>query len=635
MKIWLAEKNKNMNPKNEKLMVLLFLFLSVGLFFVFGFYHLAKFETTDEHLWKYGRIKQYWQALEKKDWEKTYINDKPGITVALFSGTGLLFEPEPESHRTKDKIFTVFDIDRTERVNFVFRFPILLLATLSLPLFFWLIRKAFDSDWLALFSTMFIALNPILIGITQVINPDSFLWIFGGLSTFSYLAYLNTREKKFLIMAGIFTGFALLSKYTAIILFVLYLLFLLSKIIFRSESEKNNPNYKFLIKEIFNILLIFSMSIAVFILFIPAIFVQPSYLTKGVAQFFKRGNLTGFIIFGIFIFGIIAYYWRKSLDGLINFLSIHRKKLLIITCSLFVLLLFILLANVWNNQKLIPFDALRDTAYAQEPKKFNFGKILKDAGFWEKNIKLFSLEAYPFIFSLTPLSFLLAVFLLAKAILKKIKNNSSIILFSIIFFSLIYFLMTVAVRVVANVRYSLILQFLFAFLSAVSLVELLDSLKLKEKKHLILSAFFILTFSFYSLWSVKPFYFSYESPLLPKKFTINGTWGNGFYEAAQYLNSKPNPENLIIYSNSATICPFIKGKCLSSRKIDLRAAKPDYFIISKRGELKEKNRFIFTDPDFQGKPGSWYFDNIENNYEWAVFIGGREENYVKVVKFEE
>lgn len=623
-----------MKVKNEKIIILGFLLVSIASFFAFGFYHLTKFETTDEHLWKYGRIGNYWEALKEHDWKKTYINDKPGVTIALFSGIGLLFEPEPESQRVKDTLFTVFDTDRTERINLVFRFPILLLATLSLPLFFWLIRKAFDSDWLALFSTMFIALNPILIGITQVINPDSFLWIFGGLSTFSYLAYLNTKEKKLLLMAGIFTGFALLSKYTAIILFVLYLLFLLSRIIFKNDDEKNDPDYKFLIKEIFNILLIFFISIAIFILFIPAIFVQPSYLTKGVAQFFKRGNLTSFIIFGILIFGIIAYYRRKFFDGLISFLSIHKKKLLVITCSLFVLLLFILLANVWSNQKLIPFDTLRDTAYAQEPKKFNFGNMLKLDGFLEKNIKLYALEAYPFIFSLTPLSFLFVVFLLAKAIVKKTKNNSSIVLFSIMLFSLTYFLMTVAVRVVANVRYSLILQFLFAFLSAVALLELLDSLKLKEKKYLILSAFFVLTFSFYSLWSIKPFYFSYESSLLPKKFTVNSTWGSGFYEAAQYLNSKPSPENLIIYSNSATICPFIKGKCLSSRKIDLRSAKPDYFIISKRGELKEKNRFIFTDPDFQGKPESWYFDNIENNYEWALFIGDREENYVKIVKFE-
>ncbi|MDO8529631.1 MAG: phospholipid carrier-dependent glycosyltransferase [bacterium] len=620
--------------KKEKAVIFLFLLISIASFFGFGLYHLTKFETTDEHLWKYGRIKQYWKAIEERNWKKTYINDKPGVTIALFSGIGLLFEPEPESHRAKNNLFTIFDVNRTERINFVFRFPILLLATLSLFLFFWLIRKAFDSDWLALFSTMFIALNPILIGITQVINPDSFLWIFGGLSVFSYLAFLNKKENKFLLMTGIFTGFALLSKYTALILLVLYLLFLLSKIIFKGDDEKNKMDYKFILREILNLFFIFAISIAIFILFLPAIFVEPSYLTKGVAQFFKRGNLTGFIFFAIFILGLIGYFRKKFFDVAVKFLSDHRKKILIVICSLFSLLLVLMVINVWSGQKLIPFDQLRDMAYAQEPKKFNFGKMLKDISFLEKNIKLFLLEAYPFIFSLTPINFILIIFLLMKAILKKIKNSSSAILFPVILFSLLYFLMTLTVRVVANVRYTVTLQFLFAIISSVALLELLDSLKLKGKKYLIFSAFFVLIFGIYSLWSIKPFYFSYENVFLPKKFTINSTWGNGFYEAAEYLNSKPNSENLIIYSNSATICPFFKGKCLSSRKIDLNVVRPDYFIISKRGELKEKNKFIFTNSDYQGKPSDYYFDNLENNYEWAIFIGDRQENYVKVVKFE-
>ncbi len=621
-----------MKIKNEKIIIAFFLLISVASFFAFGLYHLTKFETTDEHLWKYKRITQYWKAIEESNWKKTYINDKPGVTIALFSGIGLLFEPEPENHRIKDKLFTTFNINKTERINFVFRFPILLLATLSLFLFFWLIKKAIDSDWLALFSTMLLALNPILIGITQVINPDSFLWIFGGLSVFSYLAFLNKKEKKFLLLAGIFTGFAMLSKYTAIIFFVFYLLSLLAKIIFKEDEIR--MDYKAIFKEVLNILIIFAISIAIFILFIPAIFVEPSYLTKGVAQFFKRGNLAGFGFLGIFILVLIAYYQKRFFDVLISFLSNHRKKILIAVCSLFALLLLIMLVNVWSGQKLIPFDELRDMAYAQEPKKFNFGKMLKTDGFLEKNIKLYSLEAYPFIFSLTPLSFLLIVFLLGKAIFKKVKNNSSAVLFSIISFSLIYFLMTVAVRVVANVRYSVTLQFLFAFLSAFAILELMDSLKLKDRKYFILSALLILVLGFYSLWSIRPFYFSYENPLLPEKFTINSSWGQGFYEAAEYLNSKPNAENLIIYSNSATICPFFKGKCLSSRKINLNAVKPDYFIISKRGEIKEKNRFIFINPDFKGKPSNYYFDNLKNNYEWAIFIGDRRENYVKIVKFE-
>ncbi len=619
----------------DKTKIFPLLLISIMLFFAFGSFHITKFETTDEHLWKYGRIKQYWQAIGDRDWKETYINDKPGVTVALFSGAGLLFEANPENHRVKDKVFKTFDTGRTEFINLVFRLPILIVAGLSLFLFFWLSWKAFNSEWLALFITMFIAINPILIGITQVINPDSFLWVFGGLSVFSYLAFLNKREKKFLVLAGIFTGFAMLSKYTSITLFVFYFLSLFAKIIFEDERREEAGNYKFWLREALNILLIFVISIAVFAIFLPAVFVEPSYLTKGISQFFKRGNFAILVPTVVVVLGLAAYLRKNFFKAVVDFLAKNKKKILIITSSIFALVILVMLINVWTGQKLIPLDGLRDAAYANEPKKFNFGKMLKNISFAEKNGKLLLLEAYPFIFSLTALSFFLLAFLLAKAIFKKVKDNTAGILFSVITFTLLYFVMTIMVRVVANVRYSMTLQFLFALLSAVAVFELLASLKLKEKKHLVYAAIFVLAVGAYSLWSVRPFYFSYENPLLPKKFTINSSWGSGFYEAAQYLNSKPEAEKLIIWSNSTTICPFFKGKCIDSRKINLDVAKPDYFVISKRGEIKVKNRFVFTNPDFKGKSSDYYFENLKNNYEWAIFINDREENFVKIVKFEE
>lgn len=617
------------------------LLLSVTSFFGFGLFHLTKFETTDEHLWKYGRIKQYWQAIGEKNWKKTYINDKPGVTIALFSGAGLLFESDPENHRTatlsedKKERLKYFDISQTEFINLIFRLPILILATLSLFLFFWLGFKAFNSSWLALFSTMFLALNPILIGITQIINPDSYLWIFGGLSVFSYLAFLNKKEKKFLILTGVFMGFAMLSKYTSISLFVLYFLLSISKIIFsEGGDEEARMVWKIILKEILNLILIFVIAVAIFSIFLPAVFVEPSYLTKGVFQFLKRGNFTLLLILSVVFLGLAAVFRKKLFDNLVGFLRNNRKKILIAVSALFILLSIGMIINVWTGQKLIPFDELRDAAYNNEPKKFYFGKEFKALNPWEKNTKLFLLEAYPFIFSLTPLAFLLTIFLLGKAIFGKIKNNSATILFSVISFSFVYFLMTLTLRVVANVRYSITLQFLFPILLAFALVELLERFKLKDKKYYLLTSIAVLICGFSSLWLIRPFYFSYESPLLPKKFTINSSWGHGFFEAAQYLNSKPDAEKLLIWSNSSTICPFFKGKCLDSRKIDLNIVKPDYFVLSKRGAVKVKKRFEFTNPDFKGKPSSWYFDNLENNYEWSIFIGNRQENFVKIIKFE-
>ena len=133
-----------MNIKDkEKTIIFSILLAAVTIFFSFGFFHLSKFETTDEHLWKYDRIGKYWNSLKEKNWEGTYINDKPGITVALISGIGLLSEPDPkENEKLKNispseaKLFEQYDYTQTEKTNFRFRLPVLIFSTLSLFAFF-------------------------------------------------------------------------------------------------------------------------------------------------------------------------------------------------------------------------------------------------------------------------------------------------------------------------------------------------------------------------------------------------------------------------------------------------------------------------------------------------------------------
>jgi len=625
-----------MESKKEKKIILFLLILSVAIFFFFGFFHLSKFETTDEQLWKYGRIKNYWQAISEKKWEKTYINDKPGITVALISGMGLIFEPKPETHIiknpqiTQNGIFEVFDSMRTERINYAFRLPILIFSTLSLLLFFWLARKIFDSGWLALFSTLFIAFNPIIIGMAQIINPDSFLWIFGGLSVFSWLAYLNKAEKKFFWLTAIFTGLALLSKYTASILFFFYFLAVFSKIIF---GEEKSVEPRWVIRKMLELILVFIFSILIFSLFLPAVFIDSKYLVKGISQFLNGKNIFWAGLAGLFFLAILIF-WKKFWYKIVNLIQKNKRWLLVVVGVMVSLVFILLLLNVWTGQKIVPLDEMKDTAYAQEPKNFNFGKILKQDGFWEKKGKLFLMEAYPFVFSLTPLFWVLIGFVIWKILFKKIKPLSEEITFSLFLFFIFYFFATVFAKIIANVRYSILLYPMFALLGAVVIGEMMQFFKKIETKKVLSIAIGVVFFSgLWTLWFSRPFYFSYANPLLPKKFTIHDSWGHGFYEAAKYINSFLNSENLIVRSNSNTICPFLKGKCLKSRRVNLNLVQPDFFVVSKRGVLKVRNQFILENVKNE-KDSQYYHQKLKNDYDWAIFINERPENYIKVLKYE-
>lgn len=631
-----------MNLKNEKLTIYFFLAVSVLIFFIFGLYHLAKFETTDEHLWKYARIKQYWQALAEKDWEKTYINDKPGVTVALFSGAALLFEAEPEKHFVRDSkatggdLFLAYENAKTERINFLFRFPVIFIATLSLFLFFWLARIAFKSEWLALFAVMFIAFNPILLGMSQIANPDSYFWIFSGLAVFAFLARLKTGEKKFLALCAVFSGFAFLSKYTALALFVFYFLALAAKIIFdnfNSTEEKQD----ILARSLADIFVILVFSVLIFSVFLPAVFVNPELLLKGVSQF---KGVSNFLIalaaaFATYVVFKLKFAFTKNF---LEFISKKRKFFLLGACLLFLLIVVPLMANVWIGQKYAPLDEMRDKAYASEPKRFHFGTLLKDNSFFEKNAKLMLMETYPFIFSLSPLTLFFIAYLIFRSFKDKLDNYASAALMAVFLFFIFYFTTTVLARVVSSVRYSIVLYPLFSLLAAIGIWEAAKKaaamMKIATRKTMLVASTLVLILGVSTLWIIRPFYFSYANFFLPKKFTIHHSWGHGFYQAAEYLNSLPEAQNIVIWSNTNTICPFFNGHCLKSRKINLNVVKPDYFVVSRRGQLKTSRFFELLNSPTPEKDSNYYLKKIKNDYEWSLFINGRPENFVKIVKFE-
>lgn len=626
-----------MKINKEKTIIFSFLAVSILSFFAFGLFHLAQFETTDEHLWKYGRIKQYWEAIKNKEWEKTYINDKPGVTVALVSGFGLLSEPNPENKEllaTSSSIFEKYDTIEAERINFAFRLPILIFSTFSLFLFFWLTLKAFDSYQIALFTTMLIAFNPILLGISQIINPDSFFWIFGGLSMLSYLAFIKNRKRSFLIFCGILTGFALLSKYTSFMLFLFYGLASISKIIFQKHEDASRTNWKYLWIIIRDIIAIFAISVAIFSIFLPATLLNPELLFKGISQFLNVKSIAALFILVSFLV-LFATYKRNLVGKITEKVTKKKHFLAIIIFVLFSSLLGLSFVNTWTGQKIARVQELRDTAYANEPKEFNFKPLIdKKTNIIAKNSELYLMESYPFVFSLSPLLILFVFILTFKSFKYKISDENLAAIIPILSFTLLYFASTIFAGIITNVRYSILLYPIFALLGALALNQFNDWIKIKKESFLLIFTTIIALTGFYNLYSLRPFYFSYANFLLPEKFSIHDSWGHGSYEAAQYLNSLPNSNDLIIWSNTDTVCRFFNGKCLRSRKIDLEKVNPDYFVISKRGELKLSNRFILTNNPNSEKDSDYYFEKLRSNFQWQLLIDNRPDNYIKIIKFE-
>ena len=203
----------------------LVLFLTLA-FFSFGFVRLGEYAAVDEPLWLYGRISHYWNNLSDGEFHKTDVSDKPGITVSLLSGSALLkYDPDDyDDVRHGGEVFINRNLDMAQFFA-AFRFPILLFVTLLLPLLYFLLERTLGRGS-ALLSFALLTTSPILIGVTKIINPDALLWLFTTLSLVSYLVFQKRSYYRYLFLAGLFLGLALLTKYIANIVFV-YLLLLL------------------------------------------------------------------------------------------------------------------------------------------------------------------------------------------------------------------------------------------------------------------------------------------------------------------------------------------------------------------------------------------------------------------------
>lgn len=626
--------------KNNRIIPKIILVVSVFIFYAFGLYHLAKFETVDEHFWKFERIPQYWQAVKTPDLKKTYINDKPGLSVALVSGLGLFWQRHPEELRIRDKeqtkndILTLYDWEKAERINFFLRFPLLFFNGLFLIFFFWIIRRITDSDWVAAWSVLFMGISPILIGISQILNPDSLLWTFSTAAIFSYFALLKTQEKKFIFLTALLTGLALLSKYSANILFPLFLFILLSNFCINFEIFKERiATKKYFIRQIIYFLLIWILSIAVFSFFMPAVFFKIKYLYRGTI---------GAPGFSLIFWPLLAFLAIILLDTLAfkNFIFsrigrfFHRYQNLIfkISSALMLLIFLAILINCWTGQKFIPFDDLRDVVY--QKKNSHFASILDDVHPALKFSQEALIQFYPFVFSQLPLILILVFALWLKIIWGKLENFKLYIFFCT-FLPLLYFPSLLFSNVLANPRYSIMLYPLFAFLGALAIVELKPSLekilKASSEKIIIIFSVLILLSGITALWFSKPFYFNYTNFLLPKQFIITDSWGYGEYEAAQYINSLPESEKLTIWSDRSAICQFLKSGCIRDYKIDINKTRPDYFIVSKRGSIR--HQFQWKYPELAKKSVAYYYE--KGQVVWSLFIGNRPENFVKIIKAEE
>ncbi len=601
----------------KKLTVFLVIFTVLATNLFFGFSRLSHYSAVDEPYWIYKRIPKFWQAVKIKRWRSTNINDKPGITVALISGAGLLsVNPLPyKSIREEPK--TKQDIKTFAKINFSFRWPIYLASFVFLLLFFWLLKKLLGIP-IALFSLIFIGLSPIILGISLIVNPDSLLWGFLPLTILSYLVYQKEKKKTYLILAGILFGLSLLTKYVSNILYVYFLGLIFLEYLYAQSPIKNSLTY--FKKAFLDFTILVAISMGTFFFLFPATWKHPEMVLSG-TLFSKAFKSTWpiFVAFlSVFLADLILAKSRMT-SWIMNYLAKYKKLWKVMMGSLFFLGIIFVFVNVYSGMKIFNFEAVMASPKGGEG--FNLFKFTSQV----------TADLYALIFGLNPLVFLAFVYaIFINSFKNKVYSQKSNVVFYFLFFIIFYYLASSVNHVAATVRYQIVIYPLASIIAAIGFFQFISLPKIKQYLHLYWAYALAIIFSVASLLSVAPFYFTYASSLLPSRYVLNlKDMGDGSYEAAQYLNGLPNAHNLTIWSDKGATCESFVGRCkVGFHKNDVQGIDFDYFVAS----TGRKSRSLKMSGPFKDPVSFSKLYSSSSPADFKINFGNRPNNFIKVVK---
>lgn len=615
-------KNKNylMNKKTIHIL-LIFAVIAVNLFF--GLPRVSQYTAGDETLWSYDRVPKFWRSVAKGNWRGTNLCDKPGITLAMISGAGLPFIPDPRNYEKITRLSkTPEQLAMIEKIYFSLRLPIYLFTLASLFAFYFLIKRLLSAK-IALLSVIFIGLSPIILGISLIINTDAILWILMPLTLISFLIYQKEDNKKFLYLTGLLLGLGILDKFVANFLFPFLLILIFIKYIL-SDYSQTEDKIKYFKESMRDYLVLVAIVLLTIFIFYPSAWIKPKELLNTTIYSLALEKiwplLVGVIVIILAdIFLLKSFFSRKICD----FFSTHKAA--------FVRILGITILAV------IAFTLLNTYAGM---KYYNFEKILSDpksGSFFENFFSAF----FPLLFGLTPMVSL--IFLFAIALLVKIKsseitkNNNSMYILTFILFIFLYYVANSISSTSSTTRYQIVNYPIASIIAAIGLYELI---KIKSIERYFLGIrfyfliFFIFSISIISLAQTRPFFLAYSSKLLPDKFITNlKDMGDGSWETSQYLNKLPNASQLNIWSDKKQVCEKFVGSCnSSSNQKYIGTSKFDYLVSSRGGTNgptpKNEKPALRIGADIIDARKLYAPDEY---YNFKINIDNRKSDFIKVV----
>ncbi len=561
--------------------------LIVGVLFLgFALDHLGKFITTDENVWLHVRVPQYWNSLLSGNFEKTELSGHPGIILSILAGI-----PEFFIHL---KNYTPLTI---ENYLFWWRIPGLIFNFSSLFFIYKFIKKLTDKNH-ALLITGLIAFAPIILGLSKIVNSDSQVWNTGFIAILTFLLYLRSDNRRYIIYCGISFGLSLLSKFAATSLYLFFFSYLYLGYL------SNQYNRDAFLKKSIGFLQVLLISWIVYALLYPATLIQPQLIFLKTIGF--MGDKIWYVLFIILVIYIEVGLFKGKISGYFR-TKISFPKMINILIGL-------------------PFLALTAVLFyyrffSEEQCYLLTIKVVREHGAFFPTIvqsidNILTEVSIPSLISLIIFSGI-SFFKFSE---KKFKEDYYLITLMIL--SIVIYKVGASMKgIVSGGRYDIILFPLIAFIAGSFYLRLLPKPKIVIPVLLLLALIDIVLLTPLS-------YIDYSNNNYFKEKGRYFSWGIGGYELAQMANQLPGAEKLKVLNDYHGFGHFFVGKNFYMNENNIITNNYinqfDYLCLSSSGRTQKQRWLWLTKPLKQ-----YYEQSIDD----AVFhIGSLERGYFKFVK---
>jgi len=290
-------------------------------------------DNFNTDVWRWiARSYDFGNGISSGQFEKTLQMYHPGVTLMWISSVGVKINIAyssltNQSLSADDNINIIFQLD------FIQKLLIVIAIGFVLSTVFYVLRNILGLKY-ALVSVFFLCFEPFYLALTRVIHLEGLVSTFMLASAvWLYYYFLNSKNYKRLVVSGLFAGFAILTKTSAVFLLPFCIL---SSLLFVFRNEKDIKKRIILFLKVF-FLWLFILLITFFV-FWPALWVAPlkvlQILYEGVATVGVEGDHIQYY-FGKLVdnpgpsFYFVVLAFRSSVYLLVGFIGalIVRKKL--------------------------------------------------------------------------------------------------------------------------------------------------------------------------------------------------------------------------------------------------------------------------------------------------------------------